>query len=70
LLRRAGNFGRDSGLGGSPIELPTGNVDMLLKLSSVVPDDPTSDTTSEQISHTGVTGSIVVWPRFWLSKGA
>jgi hypothetical protein len=66
----AGNFGRDSGLGGSPIELPVGNVDLLLKLSSVVPDDPTSDTTSEQVSHTGVTGSIVVWPRFWLSKGA
>lgn len=66
----SGNFGRASGLGGSPIELPVGNVDMLLKLSSLVPDDPTSDTTSEQISHTGVTGSVVVWPRYWLSKGA
>lgn len=65
----AGNFGRGPGLGGSPIELPTGNVDMLLKLSSVVPDDPTSDTTTEQLSHT-VTGSLTIWPRFWLGRGA
>lgn len=39
------------GLGGSLIELPTGDVDMLVKLSSLVPDDPTSDATSEQLSH-------------------
>jgi hypothetical protein len=66
----AGNFGRDSGLGGSPIELSPGDTRLLLKLSSLVPDDPTSDATSEQLSHTGVTGTVVVWPRYWLAKGA
>jgi hypothetical protein len=65
-----GNFGRTYGLGGSPIELPPGNVDMLIKLSSLVPDDPGADTTSEQLTHTSVTGSVLVWPRFWLSQGA
>lgn len=65
----AGNFGRTSGLGGSLIELPPGDVDMLLKLSSVVPDDPSVDTTSEQIAHTSITGSVLVWPRYWLSNG-
>lgn len=65
----AANKGRDSGLGGSLLELPVGDVDVLLHLSSLVPDDPTSDTTSEQISHTGVTGSIVVWPRVHIAKG-
>jgi hypothetical protein len=66
----AGNFGRAPGLGGSPIELPVGNVDSFSSMSTVVPDDPTSDTTSEQISHLTVTGSVVVWPRYWLSRGA
>lgn len=66
----AGNFGRTYGLGGSAIELPAGDVDMLFKLSSVVPDDPGVDTTSEQLAHTSVTGSVLVWPRYWLSKGA
>lgn len=63
------NKGRDTGLGGSLIELPPGDVDFLLHLSSLVPDDPSSDSTSEQLSHTGVTGSIVVWPRVHLAKG-
>ncbi len=63
----AGNPGRDSGLGGSLLELPPGNVDLLVKLSSLVPDDPTSDATSEQVSHTGVTGVVRVTPREWLA---
>jgi hypothetical protein len=41
----------DSGLGGQLLELPTGSVDTLVKLSSLVPDDPTSDSTSEQANH-------------------
>lgn len=65
----AGNTGRDAGLGGSLIELPVGNVDMLLKLSSLVPDDPTLDATSEQLSHT-VTGTVTVTPRYWVGRGA
>jgi len=64
----AGNKGRDSGLGGAPIELPPGNVDLVVVLSSVVPDDPTVDTSSMQLSHTSTTGSLVITPRHWLVK--
>ena len=63
----AGNPGRDSGLGGSLIELPVGNVDLMVMLSSVVADDPTVDASTMQISHTGVTGSVRVTPRVWLA---
>lgn len=60
-----GNPGLDSGLGGTPIELPPGDVNFCVKLSSLVADDPTSDTTSEQKEHTGVTGSFAITPRYW-----
>lgn len=60
------NSAPDAGLGGSPILLPPGDVDMLIKLSSLVPDDPTSDTTTEQLSHTGVTGTVSAVPRFYV----
>ena len=66
----AGNPGRDCGLGGTPLELPPGNVDMLLKLSDLVADDPTSDATSEQLAFAGVTGTVRVTPRYWLGRGA
>lgn len=62
----AGNPGRDSGLGGNLIMMPPGNVDMVIKLSSLVADDPTLDVTTEQISHTGVTGSLRVIPQDYL----
>lgn len=60
-----GNPGLDSGLGGTPIELPPGDVSFCIKLSSLVADDPTSDTSSEQEEHTGVTGSFAITPRYW-----
>jgi hypothetical protein len=63
----AGNAGRDSGLGGSLLELPVGNVDLMVMLSSVVADDPTVDASTMQLSHTGVTGSVRVTPRVWLA---
>jgi hypothetical protein len=53
----------DKGLGGTPLELPAGNVDLLVKLSSLVPDDQTSDTTTEQLAHTAAV-HVAVWPRF------
>ena len=58
----------DAGLGGNPLELPPGNVDVLVKLSSLVPDDPTVDTTSEQLSHTSVIGTVTTIPRFWVYR--
>lgn len=60
-----GNAGADSGLGGTMIELPPGDVNMMVKLSSMVADDPSSSTTSEQKEHTGVTGTFTITPRYW-----
>jgi hypothetical protein len=59
----------DSGLGGSMIELPPGNCDLVVKLSSLAADDPTIDSTTEQLSHT-VTGSVRVIPRTWLARSS
>ena len=64
----AASAGTDSGLGGSLIEIPAGTTEFFVKLSSLVPDDPTSDTTSEQLSHTGVTGAFEITPRYWIVK--
>lgn len=61
------NPARTNGLGGSPIEMPPGNVDLLVKLSSLVPDDPTLDATSETLSYASITGSVRVTPRSWLA---
>lgn len=63
-----GNAGADSGLGGTPIEFPAGNVDVFVKLSSLVADDPTSDATSEQKEHTGVTGTFLISPRYLVTR--
>ena len=64
----AASAGTDSGLGGSLIEIPAGTTEFFVKLSSLVPDDPTPDTTSEQLSHTGVTGAFEITPRYWIVK--
>lgn len=57
----------DTGLGGSLIELPTGDINALVKLSSLVPDDPTADATSETLSH-AVTVQFAVTPRWPLAR--
>lgn len=41
----------DNGLGGELLEFEPGDNDVLVKLSSLVPDDPTSDATTEQLAH-------------------
>ena len=61
------NAGADTGLGGSRLWLPPGNVDLLVKLSSTVPDDPTVDASDEQLSHTSVTGAVSLVTRYWLA---
>jgi hypothetical protein len=59
----------DSGLGGNLIEIPPGATDWLIKLSSLVPDDPTADTTTEQLAHTA-TVHLAVTPRYILARGS
>jgi hypothetical protein len=64
----------DTGLGGVPLELPAAtpgatarDVDVVVKLSSLVPDDPTLDATTEQLSH-DATCHFGVVPRYFLTR--
>jgi hypothetical protein len=63
----------DHGLGGSLIELPPGNTDWLVKTSTLVPDDPTSGTTTEsdggQTSAAGVV-HLSVTPRWRTARSS
>lgn len=59
----------DHGLGGELLELPPGNVDLAAKLSSLVPDDPTVDASTEQLSHSCVV-QMSVTPRWLLVRSA
>ncbi len=58
----------DHGLGGALIEFPPGDVDALVKLSSVVPDDPAANT-SEQTTHQASV-RFDVTPRWNLVRGS
>ena len=59
----------DAGLGGSLLELPAAATDLTVKLSSLVPDDPTSDTSNEQLSHTAAVHLAIV-PRYHLARAS
>lgn len=60
----------DTGLGGAPIELPTGAVDLVLKLSSSVPDDPTLGTYDDTAAPPAYGLKVSPVPRYVLPKGA
>lgn len=51
------------------IEMDSGSTDVLLALSSLVPDDPTSDATNEQKDYSA-TVHFDVWPRVALARGS
>lgn len=64
----------DAGLGGSVLELPAPpagaqlqDIELLAKLSSLAPDDPSSDTTTEQLAHTATVHAAIV-PRYYLAR--
>lgn len=65
-----GNKGPHTGLGGAPLELPPGPVDFVVKLSSLVADDPSSSTASEQKTHPLTSGLIRVRPRWFYGRDA
>ncbi len=58
----------DHGLGQALLELPAPDADLLVKLSSVVPDDPTSDTSTEQLAH-AATVHAALTPRWSMFRG-
>jgi len=72
-VKNPGSYSRfehpDAGLGGSLLELPAAATDLTVKLSSLVPDDPTSDTTNEQLSHTAAV-HVAVTPRYHLARSS
>lgn len=59
----------DHGLGGSLIELPPGGCEILGKLSSLVPDDPSSNTSTEELSYTSYM-HLAVTPRWTFGRGS
>jgi hypothetical protein len=56
-------------MGGAQIEFPATPIDVLVKTSSTVPDDPTIDNTADAIEHLGAI-HLSVWPRVYLFRGA
>lgn len=64
----SGSGASTAGLGGVPIELPPGNVSVLVKLSNS-PYDVSGDTTTETKSRT-IDFHARVWPRYHLSRGS
>lgn len=59
----------DHGLGGSLLEFPPGDVALFVKLSDVVPDDPTGASVDEALSFQG-TVAIDLTPRSRLMRSA
>ena len=59
----------DAGIGGQLMELPAGGADLCVRVSDMVPDDPSNTlTTSESSSFTlSITGKIT--PRYYLANG-
>lgn len=55
------------GLGGSLIEFAPGDANVLAKLSSLVPDDPTANTSTEQLAHSATLHFQTV-PRWRLGR--
>jgi hypothetical protein len=55
------------GLGGSLIETSGNNLSAVVKLSSLVPDDPTSNTSTEQLNHSA-TVHLALTPRGRLGR--
>jgi hypothetical protein len=55
------------GLGGSLLEMLPGNNDVVVKLSNLVPDDPTVGTSAEQLAHSA-TVHFKITPRWRLGR--
>ncbi len=70
-IAKPGKYGHpDHGLGGQLLQLPTGEVSMLLKLSNLIPDSEASTPSTEQLAYEGVTVTVTVTPRYFLTRTA
>ena len=63
----------DTGLGGSLLELPPGNTNLLVKLSNLVPDDPSTRganaEASDALAFIEAKVEVTVTPRWFLNPG-
>jgi virginiamycin B lyase len=70
LIAKPGKNGHpDSGLGGQLMTLPAGSTQLLVKLSSGVPDSPAVSAAVEQASYSAAV-TVTVTPRFFLARTA
>jgi hypothetical protein len=68
LIAEPGKNGHpDHGLGGQLLEVPPGESELLVKLSSLVPDDPTVSAASEQLAYESQV-RVLVTPRWFLAR--
>lgn len=58
----------DHGLGGNLLEPTPGELEVVVKLSSLAADDPTSDATTEQLSHAATVQFSHIIPRWQLLR--
>lgn len=69
-LTTGGVTASDAGLGGAAIELPPGNVDLLVWLSDTMVDLPSGGTEANSKEWLTTVGSLAITPRYFLVKGA
>lgn len=67
-LTTSGVVAADTGLGGPPIELPPGNVDLFVLLSEAIPDEVPS-ATAAGVGYSSTTMSLAITPRYYLARG-
>ena len=58
-----------AGLGGTLIEIEPGTISALVKTSSLIPDDPTANSTTERLADTGSV-QLSVTPRWHLARSS
>lgn len=70
IVQAPGAYGYpDAGMG-DVIELPDTDVDMIVKLSNLVPDDPTSDASAETVISYSTSLHAAVTPRYIFARSA
>jgi hypothetical protein len=68
LVAQPGKYGHpDHGLGGQLMLLPPGEADLLVKLSSLVPDNPEASAATEQVTYEGKL-IVTVTPRWNIAR--
>ena len=70
IIRTPGGYGWPDQGPGKPIEIPDVDCDLIVKLSPLVPDDPTSDATVETAASITTSVHVAATPRYAIGRGA